>query len=235
MIYRTIEVNSLDEYLSALKTHHPSAVVLSSSMSFDDSRHCLTYCKEHKDDVGFPQYAYIFHARILSDYIHAYDYNFKEVINSMKKLLELEKEYTPVYGILIDFFNCHGRLCRRDGKFDLSEKDFSLRDEFYKKAVRINDPYAQFEYYEIQLINDNTVFSDLLKNYRRLSQEDFKFSYMCLARIAEIYFSGMGDVEQDVKKAYDYINNAIKRYGKTPYEGHYLEKLLKRINDKMEG
>ena len=236
MIYRTIEVNSLDEYLLALKTHHPSAVVLSSSMPFADSRYCLSYCKEHKDDVGFPQYAYLFHSRIVSDYYRGYsELSFKEVMNSVVKLLELEKVYTPVYGVLIDFFNFHGRICLRDGKIDIYGKDLQLRDEFYKKAVKINDPFAQFEYYEIQLIDKDTDFPVLLKQYEELGKNDFKYNYMCLARIAEMYCSGMGNVKQDVYKAYYYINEAIKKFGKTPYENHYLDKLSKRIEENMKG
>lgn len=236
MIYSVIEVNNLEEYISALKTHHPSAVVLSLSMSFPDSHRCLAYCKEHKDDADFPQYAYLYHAGIVSDYYRGYSkLSFKEVMNSVKRLLELEKEYSPVYGVLIDFFNFHGRICLRDGKIDLYGKDLLLRDEFYKKAVKINDPYAQFEYFEIQLIDSSTIFSDLLKQYRQLGQIDFKYSYMCYARIAEIYLGGMGDVAQDVLKASDYANEALMKFGKTPYEGHYLDKLVKRINEKMKG
>lgn len=234
MIYSNIEVNNLKEYLSALKTHHPSAIVFSTKMEYGDQRHCFLYCEEHKDDAGFPEFSYVFHSRIVSDYYRGYsELSFKEVFNSVKKLLDIENEYPAVYGVLINFFNFHGRISLRDGKKDIHDSDIILRDRYYQKAVAIGDPFAQMEYCEILLIDENTDFKVLLEQYEKLSKFDFKYASVCYGRIGEMYLNGRNNVSKDISKAYYYLNEAITMNPNSPAR-RWIDRYLEEAKEQMK-
>lgn len=235
MIYSTVEVKTLKEYLSALKTHHPSAISFSTQMEYSDTRHCLMYCEDHKDNPDFPQYSYVFHSKIVSDYYRGYSkLSFKEVFASVKRLLEIENNYSPVYGVLINFFNFHGRLCLRDGKKDIHDSDIILRDKYYEKAVAVGDPFAQMEYCEILLIEDDTDFQKLLSRYETLGKIDFKYASVCYGRVGEMYFNGRNGVSKNPTKAYFYLSEAVRMNPNSPAR-RWIDKYLEEAKKQIEG